>query len=720
MTTPTTRTTKNGAVQLDLDADTKIATLTLAMPSGVNKIDEAFGEGLSQALDWALEQEGLAGIIIASAYRDFCVGADIDMLYRQRDAAALYERVRALQLGYRRIETCGVPVVAALTGSALGGGYELALSCHRRVALDDARIQLGLPEVSLGVIPGAGGTQRLPRMIGIQAALEIIAQGQMGLNRAPKAKAAGLVDELCATPEAVREAAVAWIAKNPGARQPWDEKGFRFPPPRPGTVAARDLVLGACSFMHKRTAGAFLAPQVAVRAVQDGAILTFDRALEVEARHFVHLAVGDEAKDLIRTFWYHKNAADRHEGLPSTDEQGIERIAILGAGMMGAALGWVCARSGYEVVLKDIKQGQLDAARAHCEKLTAKGARHLDVAGRKELLGRIGTTLELKELEGCDLVIEAVFEDIDLKHRVTRETEPLLAEGGIWASNTSALPITDLARASARPERFIGLHFFSPVERMPLLEIIMGEKTDEETLARCLAFCRQIKKTPIVVNDGYAFYTSRVFSTYLMEAVQLVAEGHEPALIEWAARAAGMVIGPLQVFDEVTLTLVRHAMEGGRKYTGDRPDYEPGVTLLRALVDEHGRHGRAAGAGFYDYEGGKRRGIWPRLREIVTATPDETGLELLGERLLLMQAVEAVRALEAGVLQRHRDADVGGIFGIGFAPNTGGPFSYLDRRGLGETVERLRVLAGRYGERYAPPALLVRMAERGERFYEAV
>jgi 3-hydroxyacyl-CoA dehydrogenase/enoyl-CoA hydratase/3-hydroxybutyryl-CoA epimerase len=713
--------TKNGAVQLDFDQQTKIATLTLAMP-GVNKINEAFGEGLSQALDWALAREGLAGIIIGSAHKDFCVGADIDMLYRQRDPAALYERVRALQLGFRRIETCGVPVVAALTGSALGGGYELALSCHHRVALDDARIQIGLPEVSLGVIPGAGGTQRLPRMIGIQASLEIIAQGQMGLKRAPKAGAAGLVDELCETPEAVHAAAAAWIAANPKAQQPWDKKGFRFPPPRPGTADARDLVLGACSFLHKRTAGAYLAPQVAVRAVQEGGILTFDRALEVEARLFVQLGVGDQSKDMIRTFWYHKNAADKHEGLPSTKEQGIKKIAILGAGMMGAALGWVCAKCGYEVVLKDIKQGQLDAADAHCEKLTAKGAKHLDEAGRQELLGRIKTTLELEDLKGCDLVIEAVFEDIDLKHRVTRETEPLLSEGGIWASNTSALPITDLAQASAHPERFIGLHFFSPVERMPLLEIIMGEKTDEETLARCLAFCRQIKKTPIVVGDGYAFYTSRVFSTYLMEAVQLVAEGHEPALIEWAARAAGMVIGPLQVFDEVTLTLVRHAMEGGRKYTGERPDYEPGVKLLRALVDEHERHGRAAGAGFYDYKDGKRQGLWPGLREIVAARPGEaeTGLELLGERLLLMQAVEAVRALEAGVLQRHRDADVGGIFGIGFAPNTGGPFSYLDRCGLKQTVERLRVLAGKYGERYTPPELLVRMAEKGERFYEAV
>ena len=713
-------TTDNGAVQLSFDADTGIATLTMAMEGGVNKINETFGVGLEQAMAWALAQEGLKGIILASGHRDWCVGADIDMLFKERDAASLYERVRRLQLGYRELETCGVPVVAALTGSALGGGYELALSCHHRIALDDARIQLGLPEVSLGVIPGAGGCLRLSRMIGLQPAMEIIAAGQMGLKRAPKAKGIGLVDELCDSPEALRVAAERWIAENPKGEQPWDRKGFRFPPPAPGTEGARDLMTGICAFINKRTAGAYLAPQVAARAVYEGGMVNMDRALEVEARLFVNLAVGDQCKDMIRTLWYHKNAADKHEGLPATEEQGIQKVGILGAGMMGAALGWVCAKAGYTVVLKDIKQEQVDAATAHCEKLTAKGARHLDDAGRAELLGRIKATLELSDLRGCDLIIEAVFEDINLKHRVTREVEPLMAEDAIWASNTSALPITDLAKASAHPERFIGLHFFSPVEKMPLLEIITGEQTDERTLARCLAFTRQIKKTPIVVGDSYAFYTSRVFSSYLMEAVQLLAEGHAPALIEWAARAAGMVVGPLQVFDEVTLSLVRHAMVAGKEYVGDKPDYAPGVALLEKLVDEHGRHGRAAGKGFYDYVEGKRRGFWSGLAELTPPTPEESGNDLLGQRLLLMQCVEAVRCVEEGVIKRPRDAEVGGIFGIGFAPNTGGPLSYLDRMGLDRAVELLEQFASKYGQRYTPPALLVKMATAGETFFEAV
>ena len=714
------KTTDNGAVLLDFDADKGIATLTLKMEGNANKINEAFGLGLTQAFDWALAQQGLTGIILASGHKDFCVGADIDMLYRERDAARLYDRVRQLQLGYRRVETCGVPVVAAITGSALGGGCELVLACHRRIALNSPRVQVGLPEVTLGVFPGAGGTQRLPRMVGIQKAVEIIAQGQM--LRAPRAKSAGLVDELWDSPEAVRQAAVAWIEDNPKYKAPWDKKGFCFPPPRPGSADARDLLTAVSAMVYKKTAGAFLAPEYAIAALHEGCMLELDRGLEVEARYFVNAAVGDQCKDMIRAIWYHRTAADKHEGLPSVEDDGFTKVAILGAGMMGAALGWVCAKAGYQVVLKDIKAEALDAARAHCEKLTAKRAKHLDQAGRDELLGRFTYTIEQADVAGCDLVIEAVFEDKGLKHRVTRETEPLMAEGGVWASNTSALPITDLAQASEHADRFIGMHFFSPVEQMPLLEIIQGEQTSEQTVARALAFCRKIKKLPILVNDGYGFYTTRVFSSYLMEAVQLVAEGHDPALIEWAARSAGMVIGPLQVFDEVTLTLVRHALDKGREYLGEKPEYDQGFELLKHLTDDHQRGGRAAGAGFYDYAepAGKRTGLWDGLKRHVAGPPEQTGLEYLGQRILLIQAVEAVRALEGGVLQRKRDAEVGAIFGLGFAPNTGGPLSYLDRLGIPAAVKQLQALAEELGPRFAPPELLQQMASKGETFFEPV
>jgi len=712
----TTTTTKNNALKLHFDADKGIATLKLEMEGGANKINDQFGEDFIEAFEWALAQQGLKGIIIATGHKDFCVGADIDMLYKERDPATLYERVRALQKGFRELETCGVPVVAALTGSALGGGFELALSCHRRIALDSPKIQFGLPEVGLGVIPGGGGTQRLCRMLGIQKAIENIAQGRM--VRAEKAKKAGFVDELHPDAESVRAAAEQWIADNPKAKQPWDVKGFTQPPPVPGTVDARDLLLGASAMVYKKTAGAFPAAEYAICSIHEGGMLELDRALEVEARYFVKLAVSDQAKDMIRTLWYHRTAAEKHEGLPATEEQGIAKVGILGAGMMGAALAWVCAKAGYQVVIKDIVQEQLDLAQKHCEKLTAKRAKHLDDAGRAALLGAIKMTLELEEMKGCDLIIEAVFEDLELKHRVTREIEPLMSDSGIWASNTSALPITDLAQASAHPDRFIGMHFFSPVEQMPLLEIIEGEKTSEETVARSLSFCKQIKKTPIVVNDTYGFYTTRLFSSYLLEAVQLLAEGHKPALIEWAARSGGMVIGPLQVFDEVTLTLVRHALDKGRKYLGERPDYDLGFGLLKKMVDDHNRGGRAASAGFYDYAKGRRVGFWPGLKELAAKEPEDTGLDLLTDRLLLIQCVEAARSMEMGVMQRKRDAEVGAIFGIGFAPNKGGPLSYLDRIGIPEVVAKLQGLAAKYGERFEPPALLVQMAEKGETFFE--
>jgi 3-hydroxyacyl-CoA dehydrogenase/enoyl-CoA hydratase/3-hydroxybutyryl-CoA epimerase len=706
--------TKNGAVKLEFDAETGIATLTLEMAGGVNKINEEFGAGLTEAFAWTRGLSGLKGIIVATGHRDFCVGADIDMLYRERDAARLKDRVWALQKGYRALETCGVPVVAALTGSALGGGYELALSCHRRIALRDSRIQLGLPEVTLGVIPGAGGTQRLLRMLGLQGAADIILQGKM--LRPEKALSAGLVDELYDTREQVFEAARKWITEHPQARQPWDERGFKFPPPVPGTTEFRDFVLAGCGMLFKKTAGAYRAPELALCALHDGGLLEFDRALEVETRYFVHLAVGDQAKDMIRTLWYHRTAAEKHEGLPHTSDDGIHKVGILGAGMMGAALAWQCAASGYPVVLKDIRQEVLDKALKHCRELTQSQGKHLGEEGGKALLARITPTLDPVDLRGCDLFIEAVFEDIDLKHRVTQETEPLLSPNGIWGSNTSALPITDLASVSAHPDRFIGLHFFSPVEKMPLLEIVLGKQTSEETLARCLSFCRKIKKTPIVVRDGYGFYTTRVFLAYLMEAVQMLAEGHDPVLIEWAARSAGMVVGPLQVFDEVTLTLVRKAVPKAQAYVNRKLD-SPGLDLLIQMVDEHHRYGKAAGAGFYDYEDGKRVGIWPGLRGLARGKPEETGVAYLGKRLLLAQAVEAVRVLEDGVLVRKRDAEVGAIFGLGFAPNTGGPFSYLDRLGLSNAVAELRVLARKLGDRFEPPRLLVEMAEKGERFF---
>lgn len=700
----------NGIHGIGWSIDDGVAVVTLAMEGRANKVNAAFGEGLDAALDAILAHGGVAGVVIESGHKDFCVGADLDALYVERDPARLYAQVRQLGQLYRKLETCGLPVAVALCGSALGGGYELALAAHHRVALDHPGVQLGLPEVNLGVIPGAGGTQRLPRLIGFQAALELMAQGKV--VRAPKALGLGLVDALAPTPEAVGEAARAWVRAHPRAKQPWD-RGEAPPGPRPDSPEGRQVFIAACAMLYKKTAGAFRAPEELVAVVQEGLRLTFDRAMEVEARAFARIATSDQAKDMIRTMFFFRSAAEKQVGLPRAEGDGVRKVAVLGAGMMGAGLAYLCAAAGYEVVLKDIRAEAVEKGLAHVRAQVAERLRHLDEAGRAAVLARVTGTVEDAALDGADLVIEAVVENLDVKHRVIREVEPRLAPGALFASNTSALPITDLAAASAAPERFVGLHFFSPVEQMPLLEIIQGQGTSEATVGRALAFCRRIGKLPIVVDDGYAFYTTRVFSAYILEGADLVARGHDPRLVEYGARMAGMVVPPLQVFDEVTLRLAAHAFGQAARYRGVLD--LPGTRLVTRLV-ELGRTGRADGAGFYEYRDGKRLGLWPGLREHVGhAAP--LPAEALGRRLLLAQVVEVGRALDDGVLRRPQDAEVGAVFGIGFAPGTGGPLAWVDRQGAAQVVAELDALAEVEGRRWAAPRAFRELAARGARFF---
>ncbi|PIE16338.1 MAG: 3-hydroxyacyl-CoA dehydrogenase [Proteobacteria bacterium] len=706
-------TERNDAFALSFDTATGIATFELAMAGGVNKVDETLARGLGAAIDWATGREGLAGILLTSAHETFCVGADIDALFTLRDPAATDAYVAALGAVFRRLETLDLPVACALTGTALGGGYELALACHHRVALDSERVQLGLPEVGLGVIPGAGGTQRLPRLIGIREAIDHITRGQP--VRPAKAHALGMVDALAPDPGAVVEAARRWLLARPKGKQPWDQRGFTWPGPGPGTQDARNIFMGASARIFKKTAGTMPQVEAALSAIQEGAAIAFDRALEVERRYFVRCAVSDQSKDMIRTSWYHRNAAMRAEGLPVADDHGFAKVGIVGAGMMGAGLAFIAAAKGFEVVLKDIDEAQLEAARAHVA-AQVKRRRHLSADAQRATLDRVRFTLDDADLGGVDLVIEAVVESDAVKQAVTRQVEPLLAEGGVFASNTSAIPITHLAKASARPAAFVGLHFFSPVEKMPLVEIIAGEATSEATLARAVRFGLALGKLPIVVNDGYGFYTSRVFITYLMEAVQLVTEGHDPVLIEWAARQAGMVVSPLKVYDEVTLRLGHKATLQRQRYLGEDLSDVPAVKLLTRMVDL-GRVGRIAGKGFYDYEGRSSR-LWPGLAELVgEVTPAKTGVDYLADRLMLVQVREVALCLQQGVLRSKRDAEVGAVFGIGFSPASGGPLSWLDRRGICQVVTALEGLQAELGDRWAPPRLLVDMARRRERFF---
>lgn len=702
--------------RIEWDAPKEIATLWMEMEGGVNKINPAFGEGFITAVQTILGESTLKGVIVTSGHRDFCVGADIDFVYQTRDVPKLYQDLARLHEGLRTLETSGKPVVAGINGSALGGGYELALACHHRIAIEGTS-KVGLPEVSLGLLPGGGGCQRLPRMIGIQPALEVIAQGQM--LRVDKAIKKGLVDALVPDQATMLAQAEAWIRANPRAKQPWDDRGFEFPGGvQPETDAGRNLFAGGAAMLLKKTAGAYTAPQAAVQAVYEGCHVGFDAALLIESRYFASLVASDQSKDMIRTFWYHKNEVDKQANMPKVSEDGINKVGILGAGMMGAGLAFICAKAGYTVVLKDINAEALEKGMAHCTAQGKKRLKYLSQEARSEVMNRITGSLDLGSLEGCDLIIEAVVENIGVKHAVTREVEGLLAPNAIFASNTSALPITDLAQAAQAKDRFIGLHFFSPVEQMPLLEIIKGAETSDETLGRCLAFAKKIKKTSIVVNDGYAFYTTRMFSSYVMEAAQLVAEGFSPVLVERAARRAGMVISPLKVFDEVTLSLAEHGFQMREAYTGEALKHD-GVDLVRALV-KAGRLGKAAGAGFYDYEQ-KPRKLWAGLADLVTGTRTQlTGQAQLDEaekRLMVVQAVEAVRCLEEDILTSKADGEIGAIFGLGFAPNTGGPFAWIDRQGVPETVALLSRLASDHDPRYAPPKLLENMAERSERFY---
>ncbi|PKN57591.1 MAG: 3-hydroxyacyl-CoA dehydrogenase [Deltaproteobacteria bacterium HGW-Deltaproteobacteria-14] len=710
-------TDKNDAFELSFDPETGIATLALAMAGRVNKVDEIFARGLDAGVDWAKARAGLKGVILTSAHKNFCVGADIDGLVPLRDAERTLTWVAGLNRVFRKLETMGVPVACALVGSALGGGYEVALACHHRVALDSPKVQIGLPEVSLGVIPGAGGTQRLPRLVGIQKALEHITMGQP--VRAAKAYKLGLVEALAPTREAVVAAARQWILDHPRkTRQAWDEKGYVFPAPAPDSEDARNIFMAATAMIFKKTVGTMPQVEAVVSAMQEGIGLTFDRALEVENRHFVRCAISDQSKDMIRTFWYFRNAAMKADGLPSAETHGFKKVGILGAGMMGAGLAFICAQRGLEVVLKDIVAAQLEAGEAHCV-AEANGKKHLDAGARQAILDRITYSLDVADLAGCDLVIEAVLESDTVKHAVTREIEPLLAAGGVWASNTSAIPITHLATAAAHPDRFIGLHFFSPVEKMPLLEIIRGELTSDLTIGRAVRFAQDLGKIPVLVNDGYGFFTSRVFATYLMEAVQMVAEGHDPVLIEWAARRAGMVVPPLKVYDEVTLRLGLKAVEQAERYTGVSHADAPAIKLLHELVDEHGRIGKIAKAGFYDYAGKERR-LWPGLGALVgDARPAHTGVDVIADRLMLIQVAEVARCLEEGILREKRDAEIASIFGIGFAPSSGGPLAWIDRRGVARVVEQLTALAAEHGPRFTPPRVLVDMAARGERFFAA-
>ncbi|WP_328393562.1 3-hydroxyacyl-CoA dehydrogenase NAD-binding domain-containing protein [Streptomyces sp. NBC_00390] len=712
--------------------ETGVVTLVLDDPNqSANTMNNAFKASITAIADRVeAEQEGIRGIIFTSAKKTFFAGGDLKEMIKAgpEDVQAVFEAGMGIKRALRRIETIGKPVVAAINGAALGGGYEIALACHHRIALDAPGSKIGLPEVTLGLLPAGGGVTRTVRLMGIaDALLKVLLQGTQ--YNPQRALENGLVHEVAATPEEMLAKARAFIDANAVSQQPWDVKGYKIPGGTPSNPKFAANLPAFPANLKKQTAGApYPAPRNILAAAVEGSQVDFETAQIIEARYFTELVTGPIAKNMIQAFFFDLQAVNSGASRPKGIEpRPVRKVAVLGAGMMGAGIAYSCARAGIEVVLKDVTAEAAAKGKAYSEKLLDKALSRgrTTEAKRDALLARITPTSDPADLAGCDAVIEAVFEDTALKHKVFQEIEAVIEPDALLCSNTSTLPITVLAEGVERPVDFIGLHFFSPVDKMPLVEIIKGERTGDEALARAFDLVRQINKTPIVVNDSRGFFTSRVIGQFINEGVAMVGEGVDPVSVEQAAAQAGYPAKVLSLMDELTLTLPRKIRnesrraveEAGGSWTG-----HPADAVIDRMVDEFGRPGRSGGAGFYEYgEDGKRAGLWPGLREHFGKAGVEVPFEDMKERMLFSEALDTVRCLEENVLTSVADANIGSIMGIGFPAWTGGVLQYINgyEGGPAGFVARSRELAERYGERFQPPALLVEKAERGEVFTDA-
>lgn len=653
----------------------------------------------------------IKGIILASAKSTFFAGADLKgtMRLQASDAPAVFASIEQTKKNFRTLETLGVPVVSCINGAALGGGWEVALMGHHRIAVNDPKIQLGLPEITLGLIPGASGITKMVRLLGLMGAQPYILESKLFNPR--EAQELGLVHELV-PPEgdvaaALRSAALAWIATHPHSRQPWDAKDHKIPGGTPSNPKVAGMLTVASAVLKQKTRGLYPAPEAALAAMAEGAMVDFDTALRIESRYLARLIVSPVAKNMINTFFFNLNAIKSGQSRP----QGISRykpkkVGILGAGMMGAGIAYVQAGRGIRTVLEDVSIETAERGKSYSFKLTQervdKG--RMSPYDQRDLLDHIHPTDHPGDLRGCDLIIEAVFENRELKAAVTKEAEPMLATGGFFASNTSTLPITGLAQASSRPQRFVGIHFFSPVDKMKLVEIIRGKETDDETIARAYDYVQALGKLPIVVNDSRGFYTSRTFGTFVMEGAAMLGEGIPAPVIENAAVQAGMPVGPLAVLDETALSLSVHVLDQtradvekeGRSYAAT-----PGELLVERMVREFKRPGRAAGGGFYDYPAGHKKQLWPELKTRFEKPDAAWDLQDIKDRLLYRQSVETARCLAEGVLTTVHDGNIGSIFGIGFPAWTGGALQFIYGMGIEAFERRCDELAARHGAGFA-------------------
>lgn len=698
-----------------------IATLTWDMSSSspINVLNSDSITAYEKALDAAIANDQVKGIIITSARKEFIAGADLRTLANAKSQSAqeLFDWLTHLQGLFRRQETCGKPVVAAINGTALGGGLELTLAAHYRVAADTPHTKLGLPEVKLGLLPGGGGTQRLPRLIGIRPALPLLTEGTH-LNT-QKALDLGLVHAVVPADELLAHAR-AYILDGGSAKQPWDDRKFKIPGGGVQTPKSYETFVGGAAMLQRATWGVYPAPKAIMACVYHGMQMPIDQGLTYEAREFVTLARGDVAPNMIRTLFFSLNDANklrrRPEGHPT---QSYDKVGVLGAGMMGAGLAYSLAMSKIQVVLIDRDQANADQGKAYSKRLLDKRVDRGKMTREKAdaTLALITATTDYEQLKGAQMVIEAVFEDRGIKAEVTQRAEAVLGEDAIFASNTSTLPITGLAEASSRPKNFIGLHFFSPVDKMPLVEIITGKETSEATLARSMDLVKAMRKTPIVVSDSRGFFTSRVFATYVQEGLAMVKEGVHPMLIERAARMAGMPVGPLALADEVSLELMHRIAAQTRSDLGDKAVEHPAASLVTTFVEELSRVGKKNGAGIYDYPKDGKKRLWPELATHFPLAATQPSVVDVQQRLLHIQGIESARCLEEGVLSHTTDGDVGSILGWGFAPQHGGVFSYMDTIGVSKFTRECAQLAEQHGARFAPPAVLESMAKEGKSFY---
>jgi len=711
----------SNTIQYTVDQD-GIAILTIDLPGkSMNVLTPEVMADLETLVDRAVTDEAVKGLVIASSKKTFIAGADIKDMVTAYDRGMTHKQAFEFSYGLnqtlRKVETCGKPVAAAINGLALGGGLEVCLACHYRVLADDPRAVLGFPEVNIGLLPGAGGTQRTPRLIGFREAATMILQCR---NQKPEqALKLGLVHELAPADQVV-ERARRWLLEEGDPVAPWDKKGFKIPGGglmHPGTI--QTFIMGN-SLLAKNTKHNYPGPIAAQSAIFEGCSTSFDQGLKIESEYFGSLLAGPVARNMMRSLFVNKGNADKLARRPEGVEKSkVSKLGILGAGMMGAGIAYVSARAGMQVILLDTSQENAQRGKAYSEGLLRKAIERGRSTEEKAtaLLGLINPTTDYADLEGCDLVIEAVFESQQLKADVTAKTEAVVPESCIFASNTSTLPITGLAEASKRPEQFIGLHFFSPVDKMPLVEIILGKKTSDEAIARSLDYIQQIRKTPIVVNDSRGFYTSRVFSTFTGEGISMLAEGVKPALIENVAKMAGMPVGPLAVTDEVTLELAYKIGKETTAAMGLEYPADPASEVIQKMVEVLDRKGKRFGQGFYAYPADAKKHLWAGLAKHFPVADEQPGVEELTKRLLYIQALETARCYEEGVLTHPEDGDVGSIFGWGFPAWTGGTLSLVDTVGIQEFVSECDRMAETYGERFKVSDWLRERAAQNKAFY---